>query len=377
MPYTPPQIDTDPDAVIVEVLDAMADRMPGWVADESAPEVVLAEEIGRELAATNQLAVDSVTAAFAAFGETVFGVPAIPAASATIPVTVTVTAAGDTLPAGFTVLGVGADGRDVAFNLPAAVTASSTSVTVTLVAATPGTAGNGVPAGPLTIATATATALSATATAESTGGVDEEPILTYLDRLVAYTSSLRPGGVRAADVAALARTVPGVDRALALDLYDPATPATPAERTVTVVPITATNTPVAAGISDQVLALLGQYREVNFRFFAAAPTYTNLTIAYTAVAETGASPTAVQAAIAAAVTKWLLAWGTTPGDPDAWVNTPTVRFLDLARVVGSADGVAYIASLTLNGGTSDVTLSGAAPLPAPIGAGSGVSGTVS
>lgn len=146
---------------------------------------------------------------------------------------------------------------------------------------------------------------------------------------------------------------------------------------MTVVPINTANQPVSAGVSDAVLALLEETREVNFRFFAAAPTYTNLTITYTALADTGADPSAVATAIEAAVTEWLLAWGKTPADDREWVNTPTVRYLDLARVAGSAAGVAALTALTLNGGTGDVAMSGAAPLPSPIGEGSGITGSVS
>ncbi|GAA4117381.1 hypothetical protein GCM10022215_17940 [Nocardioides fonticola] len=376
MPYTPPSIETDPDAVTTRILDGMADNMPGWVADEGAPEVALAEEIGRETAATNALAVEAINYAVAGFGETVFGIATVQDAPASIAVTVTVTGAGAVLPAGFSVLGTNPDGVPVSFTLTAPVTSTGTTVAVTMTAATSGTIGNGVPAGAVTITTATATAVSAVATAASTGGVDAEPITDYLDRLLAYTSTLRPGGVRASDVALLARGVAGVDRCLALDLYNPATAPAVEERAVTVFPITTANQPVTTPVANAVLAALAAVREVNFNFYVGTPTYTNLTITYTATAEADAVPATVATAVTDAVTAWLLEWGRTASDDKAWVSSPTVRYLDLARVIGSVDGVSFLSALSLNGGTADVTLTGAAALPAPIGSGSTITGTV-
>lgn len=583
MAWTPLPVETDEDAVVARILDALAARLPGWVPVEGAPEVALAEEIGRETAATNARAGAAVELAFAGIGETVFGLASILGAQATMLVDLTVTAAGDVVPAGFIVVGVNPDGVEVAFELPEQVTATGTVVQVLMRARDVGALSNGVPAGPLTVVTSTSTVSAAAAAAPSTGGVDAESLTAYLGRLVDYIATLRPGGVRGGDLAILARNVTGVHRALGVDNYDPGVneiqsvaiadatsgtftvtfeaqttaaighdataatvqtaleglsnidpgdvivtggplgaaavtvefadalkasnrtqmtatsslvgataavtidpnatadnevtytaksagtggnairvaytdpaaasaalavsvvgnditvalatdaagaitstaldvrdavnahagasalvaaalpgtttgagvvaavaltnltggtdptitittdregvaPSTNNEKMVTVFPVDAAGLPVSAAVKAAVDAELQAVREVNFIIHVYDPTYTAVQVNFTAVAETGADPVVVQANVHAALRAHLdpARWGATVEDPASWQPTSTVRYLDLARVAGSAEGVAYLSALTLNGGTNDVTLPGAAALPAPL-----------
>jgi len=367
MTWTPPPFEDDADAATVRILDALRDALPDWEAHEGLPEVVLAEAIGRESALLADYAASVMSAAVAGFGATVFGTPPMEAAAASVSVRLTVAAAG-VVPAGFTVLGVTASGEEVAFSLAVETPAAPPHVDVAMTAVIPGALANGVQAGPMTVVTATAIVSTATALGAASGGMDAEGIDAYLPRLTSLLSALRPGGVTGEDMAALARSVPGVQRALGLDLYDPASPGVQSERTVTVVPIDAAGQPVDAGVADEVQAQLEAAREVNFVVHTAAPTYTPVDVVFSAVAETGADPVAVKAAVVAAVTDWLAParWGSTLADPQAWAKTSTVRYLDVVRVAGTAPGVAYLDSLTIDGDTVAVTLSGAAPLPAPM-----------
>lgn len=384
MPYESPELSTDPDEVSARILDNLAERLPGWEPVEGAPEVALALEIGRETAETNDRMVSVIALAFAAIGETVFGVAAHQATAAELSVRLGVTGPAAVVPAGLTVLGVTATGVEAAFELleqaTAAATIGTSTVDVTMVALDPGAAGNGVPAGELTVITATATVTGATALADSAGGIDDEPLADYLDRFADYASTLRPGGVRGADLAILARSVPGVHRALGIDLYDPATPGVPAERTATVVPIDIAGQPVDEATAAAVVELLQQAREVNFVIHLAEPTYTPVEVEYAAVVDPGADPAVVEADIAAAVAAYLspATWGTTELDDEAWTGQNAVRYLDLARIIGTVSGVASMTALTIDGGTVDVTLLGVAPLPAAVGPdGSAVTGTLS
>lgn len=368
MAWTPLPVETDEDVVTARILDALAARLPGWVPVEGAPEVALAEEIGRETAATNARAATAVELAFAGIGETVFGLPALLGAQATMLVELTVTGAGAGVPAGFTVVGINADGVEVAFELPEQVTAGGPTVQVVMRARDVGVLSNTVPVGPLTVVTSTSTVSAAAALEASTGGVDAESVTAYLSRLVDYIATLRPGGVRARDLATLARNVTGVHRALGVDLYDPTIPSTTAERTVTVFPVDVDGLPVNAGVAAEVEQVLEDVREVNFIIHVDDPTYTPVQVNFAAVAETGADPALVQANVHAALAAHLspASWGSTPVDPTSWTETTTVRYLDLARIAGSAEGVAYLTTLTLNGGTGDVALPGPAALPAPL-----------
>lgn len=367
MPFDPPAIDTDVDVVIDRVLDDMRDRLEGWEPYDGAPEVALGQTVGRESAILGAGVAAAMTWAAAGIGETVHGIAARQGVRATLEVQLEVVAAGGTVPAGFTVVGTTGAGVDVAFEVPDAVVAPDEIFTVTMQAVTPGTVGNGVPTGDLVVVTATSTVVDATAAAPSEGGIDPDTLTEYLDRLVDYLAILRPGGVRGSDLAVLARSVPGVHRAFGLDLYDPDTDDFEAERTATVFPIDTAGAPVSLGIREDVQVALLAAREVNFVIRTAAPTYTPLEVEYSAVAEAGADPELVEANIDAAIAAHLspATWGTTDLDDQAWIDTPIVRFLDLARVAGSVPGVAFLSALTLNGGVVDVELEGPAPLPAP------------
>jgi hypothetical protein len=379
MPWQPPEIPTDQGVVTDRTLDGMSDRMDGWVPVEGAGEVALAEEIGREIAVLNQNTVAVLELAVAGMGETVFTFPAFLGSTATIAVDLVVTVAGTLVPQGFQVVGTNSDGTEVTFQLLADVTTGGTTATVTMHATEAGYAANDVPAGPLTIVVATPTIVSADAAGPSVGGVDPETVQEYLDRFVDYVGTLRPGAVRADDVTALARSVTGVHRAFALDLYDPAAPAEETERTVTVFCVDEDGLPVPSGVADAVAALLADSREVNFVFHVADPTFTQLEIEYTAVAELGADPDVVEVGVNAAVETWLSKWGSTVDDDSAWVAGNVVRYLQVAQVIGSVPGVAYLDTVTINGAAEDFPLPGVAPLPtSPIAAvaPSTVTGTV-
>lgn len=366
MPWETPDLETNEDAVIDRILDGLIDRLDGWQPVEGAPEVALAEELGREIAVLNQSTVSILELAIAGIGETAFGFPSIPAAAADIQVELTLASAGTIIPDGFAVYGINDNGDEIAFILDGDTPAAGTTQAVTMTATQAGAAGNTVPVGPLTIITATSNVVSAAATSTSAGGTDAETITAYLERLTDYLGTLRPGGVNATDLAALARSVPGVHRALGVDLYNPADPLTPSERTVTVFCVDDTGHPVTAPIATQVQNVLEAAREVNFIVHVEDPTYTPLALVYEVVAEAGANPVTVEAEVDVALANWLTTWGSTTDDEQAWIETTTARVFDAIRVIGSAPGVAYINTLTINGGTVDVTLDGPAALPTPL-----------
>jgi hypothetical protein len=380
MVWDPPEIETDEDAVSVRILDGIGDQLPGWVPVEGAPEVALAEEIGREAAATNTKAVESISLAVAGAGETMFSFPAQLGTSATIAVDITVPTVGDIVPAGFTVVGTNPVGVEVAFTLLEAVTAPTTTFAAVMTATAPGTAYNGVPAGALVETSATATVSSVVATADSSGGSEAETYTTYLARLVDYLSVLRPGGVRADDLAVLARSVDGVGRAYGLDLYNALSLETDSERSATVFVVGPDGLPASLGVKADVLDVLEGVREPNFLMFVEDPTYTPVDVVFTATADPGANPATVEADVIAAIAAYIdpASWGSTTADPETWELRDTVRLLDVATVAGAVAGVASLLTLTLNGSAADVTLSGLAPLPSPLtgGSPSSVAGTV-
>ena len=375
MPWEPPEIPDDPDEIAERMLDGLQDRLGGWVPTDGDPLVALASELGREVADLGAIAVASIETAVAGIGETVFGVPQIQAEPASMRVELTLDTA-DTITPDFIVVGTTTAGVDVSLQMWETLSLPVGVTEVTMYAITPGEDGNGIQPGPLTIATATASVVSAVGvTAASSGGVDAETIGQYLDRLTAALATLRYGGVTAEDLAALARGVAGVHRAYGVDLYDPATPSTPQERTATVFPVDSDGQPVSPTVAANLVAYLETLREVNFNVYTDDPGYTAITVTYTAVADEGTTPSTLQTEINVAVAAYLspAVWGSTEADPQAWTDKPTVRYLDIARVIGSVPGVAYVSDLEVNGGTSDVALDTPVGLPA---ANPTVSGTI-
>jgi hypothetical protein len=375
MPWEPPVVPDDPDANAQAILDGLQDRLEDWIPNDGDPLVALGSEVGREHADLATIALASIETAVAGFGETVFGVAVLQATAASQRVELTLSAA-DTLGPDFIVVGTTSAGVEVSFALAETTALPIGATEVTMYAITPGEDGNGVPLGPLAIATASATVVSAVAvTAPSQGGSDAETMAQYLDRLSNTTATLRFGGVRAEDLAALARGVAGVHRAYGVDLYNPSIPGTPQERSATVFPVDEAGQPVSAGIKANLVNYLEDLREVNFLVYVADPGYQAITVTYTAVGETGTIPAAVQTEINVALAAYLspATWGSTELDPQAWVSSPSVRYLDIARVIGSVPGVAYVQALTLNGGTADIALPSPAGLPA---ANATITGTV-
>lgn len=374
-PWQPPELPDDPDANAEEILDGLQERLVGWVPNDGDPLAALGAEVGRDSANLAAVAGAGIATAVAGIGETVFGVPALQATAAVQHVELTLSAP-DTIGPDFVVVGTTPGGAEVSFSPTATVALPAGVTQLMMTAITAGEDGNGVPLGPLTIATATATVVSAVAiTAPSDGGSDAETLEQYLDRLTETLSTLRFGGVTAADMAALSRGVTGVHRAFGVDLHNPADPGTVYERTVTVFPVGETGQPVSAGVKANLDNYLQTLREVNFIVHVADPTYTAIAVTYDAVAEAGYVPAAVKTEINVALGRYLspASWGSTPADPQAWTPSPKVRFLEVSRVIGSVPGVAYVSALTINGGIVDVTLAGAAPLPA---ANATITGTV-
>lgn len=138
------------------------------------------------------------------------------------------------------------------------------------------------------------------------------------------------------------------------------------ERAVTVAVVDADGAPLDQATRDEVKNLLESEREINFRVEVISPTYTVVNIAYTITVDTGYEPGAVVAAVDAAVEGFISPanWGGGDENPPVWRTAEdVVRYLEVAAVIYSVNGVRALSSLTLNGAQVDVPLTGVAPLP--------------
>ncbi len=379
MTWTDLDIPVDETTIITSILGRIADKLPGWTPTEGAPEVALAEEFGHQVAILNQLAVDATRYAAAGVA-TAFGFQPIEGAKATLPDVALVAqlppSAGTapftttvTVPAGFT---IAVDQRAFIIPQQTTVPVAFTEVTdgpyvgywrgtfaVDFTALEVGTLSNvGEPGDTATLQTVSSVIVSATVTATAAGGIDPETMTAYLSRFTRWLHTLKPGGVRAQNIAEFATTVTGVQRAIALDRYNPADPSTPAERTVTVIPIDAAGEPLNTSTRELLLDELEQIREVGFVFHIADPTYAEPVIVVTVTKGADHTASEVQANVAAKITAALhpSRWGATDTDPRAWVDRPKLRTLDIALLAASAAGVTGVTSVAINGGSADVTL---------------------
>ena len=146
---------------------------------------------------------------------------------------------------------------------------------------------------------------------------------------------------------------------------------TDTDRSVTVGVRDAEGLPVGAIVRQQVRDYLESMREVNFQVLVVDPTYTTIDVDFTFTAYPDWDPDEVTAAAEAAVAEYLspALWGVREGDVaesfPTWLNEPDVRYLEVARVLRTVDGLRYVDSLEIEGGTADVPLTGIIPLPLP------------
>lgn len=139
------------------------------------------------------------------------------------------------------------------------------------------------------------------------------------------------------------------------------------ERMVTVIPVTDTGGTATAAVRASVATYLDGLREVTFVVHTATPTYTTVNVAFTVKVASGYDTSTVVDACEAAVAAYLdpANWAGGADSPPVWRSgEDKVRYLAVSAVISATPGVQYVTALTVNSGTSDVTLSGVAPLPA-------------
>lgn len=385
MSYIDIPIEVEPEALIADVYAEMADRFPGWTANEGSVEVWLVRAIVYRLVVPlAELSADVPAEIFQRFGETIHNVPAIAAAPATAESTWTmIDTAGYTIPADTEVMIAGADGTLYGFRVRDEVQVlAGASVTdpgeVILEAVEDGDDANGLTADPTLVDALAYIAEDGIAlVGASSGGVDAEDPLDYLNRLRDTLQTLSPRPVVPRDVEILARSVAGVTRASAIDGYNPIDDTSNNEKMVTVAVVDANGAALSAPVKDEVEALLTDRRELNFIFHVIDPTYSTIKVNFQVVIFDGFDQATVEADVIAALTAYLSPanWGKPPYGPDTadastWLPQTVVRRQDLSFVVGGVQGVDYWTTLKLAKGadalgTADVTLDGPAPLPQP------------
>lgn len=378
--YIDPLIVTDPDDLAAQAFAELQSRVPGWLPNEGNFETIFVDALALLASVVAFKASGEPRAIFRWFGPLV-GITALDAAPATATTTWTARdTAGYTISAGTTV-GIRTAGDELvpftvlgAVEIPAGDSATPAGA-VTIVAVNPGAAGSGIgtSSGPVELVDPLDWVAGITLAAPTSGGVDAESDDDYLARLRSELQLLTPRPILPDDFAVLARTVAAVYRVVAIDGYNPADSTTGNPRMIALAAIDSAGNAVSSGTKSAVASYLEGLREVNFVVNVMDPTFTLIDVtAQVAVADGWDSATVV-ANVQSAITSWLdpLNWGVpASGDPLAWEEETTVRYLDLVYAVRRVPGVDHIATLTFAAhpnalATADVVMTGHATLPKP------------
>jgi hypothetical protein len=378
-------IELNPETIIQGVYEDMAAAFPGWRPAPGNPETFLIRAVVYRLfAPLAQLAADVPDQIFDKIGTDLVKVQPIPAVAATVASTWTLKDnAGYTIPAGTQVdIAISGDVKIGFATVSDVVVAPGSAITavgeVILEAIIPGADGN-----ELTDGASLVDALSYVTTIDlvgvSSGGSDAEDPGAYLSRLVETMKTIGPHPVIASDVEILARNIPGVGRALALDNYDPKTddPDDPgtwnSEKTTSIAVTDLEGQALLKSVKDAVAADFESKREANFAFNVLDADYNSIDVNTEVVVFPGFDQAIVEANVIAALIDFLspALWGTgNQPDPAIWINTRVIRYQDLSAVVNAVQGCDYWKTLkvAITGkglGVVDVTMKGAAPLPIP------------
>ena len=371
--------------------DYLSDNIDGWTARPGNVESILLEADGQIGAEVVDQVAQIPPVIFAYYGEWLLGIGLREATPATSSVAMTFDAgAVSTAPEGTLIAAPNPDGESYVFQTDAEVRSDAASRVTTVTALEAGANANGCQGTCEAIDTIDGLA-SVSMTAVASGGTDEENADDYLDRLSDALTILAPRPILPQDFATMARQVPGVGRALAIDGYQPGTN----DNYAGPPPLTVEGTPVLAGagasnvercVTTAILAeggalptqtlmhstwlVLDGAREVNFLAYVIPPSMNTIDVQATVIRFPGYLDSEVQAAAEDMMRTWLdpETWGSeTVGEESGWSRQTVARLYEAVDFLNRAGGVSYVASVQLRkaGGSfaaADVALTGVAPL---------------
>lgn len=377
--FIAPAVITDPLVLAANAKRFLEEELPGWHSSPGSIEDLIIDAYSYAAAEQAEALQAELVAAYRSLGKLV-GVEPIRATPATALATITaVDNAGYTIKATATVLGIRTSENALqTFRLVSdlVIAPGSTSAVGLVEATEPGSEGNSL-SGAVILVSAEASVASATL-GTSGNGLDEETEEVFLQRLTEELAVQKPGPVLAADAAVIARSVPGVYRATAVDNLKPAAAdggegaeETNIERCVTVSCVDENGVPCSAEVMAVVDALLQSLRETSFKYFVVKPKYMKIDVTATVFAWPGLNKEQVKAEVVAALQAFFSPARWAPdstGRAQTWKNDTTIKQSELFTAVGNVPGVRWCSALTFgkHGGalaTTDVALTATA-LPA-------------
>lgn len=380
MTYLDPDVVDDESQVAEFILGSLADQIADWAPSDGNPETAMGEAMAVVGATIAALIKTEERDSYAGFGTLVLGLTRDAATVATGVATWTLDAndAGVTIPAGTEVVWTAPlTGEPVAFATTGDVfvPAATLNVDVAVAAEEAGTDANGIVGDAIEWDALDVGVSVVTMGALTGGGAEEEAIEDYVSRVADRARRIRAIPVTADDFAAAALDVPGVARAVAINLLDPASPpaagvAPSSVGHITVVPIDAAGQPVAgAALAALAATYTTDDRPLAVQVHIGTPTYTDVAVHVELRFTDDADQAAVVAAVEQAIADYLdpATWNLDENVGGRWrpvtndLDRP-VREYDIATIAGNVEGVAGVTLVTLNG-ADVVDLPGWAPLP--------------
>jgi hypothetical protein len=360
------------------IIERIQTRWPDWEPSDAQLETWLIEELAGQISDLYQVMGDIAAEWAMYFGETILNLPRNEALNATADSTWTMAGGGTyTVPEG-TQVGI-ANGLDLVTFETAAETTISGTGTIPLRATEAGTQANNLD-GTVTLIDPLAYVDQVTLDAPTAGGIDAETMDQYLPRLVELLQLMSPRPILPRHFEVLARQY-GAYRAVAIEGLDPDEDTTGNALTMTVAVMDEegqpldTGTSTAYGTKTFIQTQFEQQLMANSVLHIIDPDYTTIDVTATVVSLDGYDHATVTAAVQAALTGYFtpINWGRREGTgqvPTTWVNTTTVRYLEIAEQINRVPGVDYIDTLTFKKtggslGTADITLDGYVPLTEP------------
>lgn len=364
-----PELQTDTEELVSDAIDYMADQVEDYQPASANLDIVLLEAVAGMAGEIADLQAEIPQSIFRYFGRSLAGVPMTEAAPAVGQSTWTLSDAdGHTIEAGWYVEHSSGQTFEVVEDVavPQGQTTTQTGQ-VRLVAVDAGTEANGL-TGSVDQAEAIAWIESVTLVGETTGGVDEEDEIGYLERLSEELQIATPTPILPHEFVVLALRDDAAGRATAIDLYDADEDETNVERCVTVVVTDHAGDELDGQILDRIRESLEGMREVNFKVFVVSPTYTNVSVYFEVATLPGWEDAAVLSSCYAALEEFIspATWGNrdfAQYSEDRWINTPVLRINDVIWRLRDTPGVAYVGTVRLNDSAADLAMTGVAPLP--------------
>ena len=381
MTYIKIPLDTNQTILTQEVFDYIQAQAPGWAPQDGNLDVWIIRAVSQLASDNRNVASDVQDDIFRYFGASLMGIPPVSATQAIANTTWTFTDyAGHTIPAGTTVGITDLSNNIQAFQVAAdVVVPNGSNVTgpgaVVIRAVQEGSDANGLGAPGTVIQLIDILTWVAdngvVLTGATTGGQDDEDDTTYLNRLVTHLQRLSQRPILPNDFASMALDADSaVYRAVAIDNYNPANGTYNNERMVAVASMDANGAASNSVIKSEIDAYLQANREINFIVNVIDPKFTTVNVVTTVTAIAGYTLATVQASVVDAINTFLnpALWGQDPtvtqqSASNTWLETPTVYYNELVTAISNVQGVGRVVSLTMNGGTADVSLATPAALP--------------